>query len=238
MKPIIGINVDVDGEKPKIAAVQANYYESVTRAGGIPVLIPPVPDEDLEEIVKRIDGVMFIGGPDYCPSMYGEDRHEKSELAHDDRLAFDFRLFQKCLQRRAMPVLGICAGAQILNIGLGGSLHQDIPSEFPESKVQHSSQNGWKNGFHKHNIKIDKSTILGGIYTRHEFAVPTSHHQSVKTLGKGLRPTAFADDGIIEAVEMESHPYLIGVQWHPERDFEGNKELFESFVKASIAVKA
>lgn len=238
MKPIIGINVDVEGEKPKKAAVQANYYESVTRAGGIPVLIPPISDGDLEELLKRLDGVMFIGGLDYCPSIYGEDKHEKSELAHDDRLAFDLRLIQKCLERKSLPVLGICAGAQILNIGLGGSLHQDIPSEFPESSVEHSSHNGWLEGFSKHNIKIESGTALGTIYTKHELAVPTSHHQAVKKLGKGLRATAFADDGIIEAVELENHPYVIGVQWHPERDFEGNRELFESFVKASLTVKA
>lgn len=238
MKPIIGINVDVEGEKPKQAIVQANYYESVTRAGGIPILIPPLSDADLEEILKRIDGVMFIGGNDYCPSVYGEEKHEKAELAHDDRLDFDFRLIQRVLERKSMPVLGICAGAQILNIGLGGSLHQDIPSEFPTSDVKHSSKNGWQNGFEKHVVKIHKATTLGTIYTKHELAVPTSHHQAVKKLGLGLRATAFAEDGIIEAVEHESHPYVIGVQWHPERDFEGNRELFESFVKASMMVKA
>ncbi|MBX9571672.1 MAG: gamma-glutamyl-gamma-aminobutyrate hydrolase family protein [Candidatus Obscuribacterales bacterium] len=238
MKPIIGINVDVTGERPKEARVQANYYEAVTRAGGIPILIPPVADHDLEEIIKRIDGVMFIGGLDYCPSIYGEDKHEKSEIAHDDRVEFDLRFLQKCLQRKELAVLGICAGAQILNIGLGGSLHQDIPSEFPDSPVQHSSHNGWSEGFSKHNVNIEKGTALGTIYSKHELAVPTSHHQAVRTLGKGLRATAFADDGIIEAVELESHPYVIGVQWHPERDFEGNKELFESFIKASLTVKA
>lgn len=235
MKPIIGINVDIEGERPKIAKVQAFYYESIACAGGIPVLIPPCSDSDLDEIFSRIDGMLFIGGDDYCPSIYGEEKHTSVSLAHGDRIDFDVRLLQRSLAQQAMPLLGICAGAQILNIGLGGSLYQNIPTDFPESNIQHSSPNGWNEGFHNHKVILRGGTKLAGIYSRKEFEVPTSHHQSIKNLGKGLIATADAVDGVIEAVEMEGRPFVIGVQWHPERDYQGNEELFIAFVKASLA---
>ena len=237
MKPVIGINVDIEGEKPKLAKVQSLYWESIARAGGIPVLIPPLPDEDLLELLKRIDAVMFIGGYDYCPSIYGEERHESVELAHDERMDFDKRLVKQTLCFEEMPLLGICAGAQILNIGLGGSLIQDIPTELPHTEVKHSSPNGWKDGFNRHLVKIRPGTKLAAIYKKGEFDVPTSHHQSVRTLGKGLIATADATDGIIEALEMPDRHFVIGVQWHPERDFEGNEELFRAFVKAAVESK-
>jgi putative glutamine amidotransferase len=235
MKAIIGINVDISGTQPKIATVQANYYESVARAGGIPVLIPPCSDDDLAELLQRIDGLMFIGGYDYCPSVYGEERHPSVELAHGDRIDFDYRLLQRSLDNQRLPVLGICAGAQILNIGLGGNLHQDILADFPDTHVQHSSPNGWVNGFHNHKVIVKENTKLGTIYSRKEFDVPTSHHQAVKKLGKGLVATATAEDGIIEAVELPDRNFVIGVQWHPERDYAGNEELFSAFVQASLA---
>jgi len=235
MKAVIGINVEIQGERPKLASVQANYYESISKAGGIPVLIPPCSDDDLSELLQRIDGMVFIGGWDYCPSFYGEDRHASVEVAHDDRMDFDFRLMKRCLENPRMPVLGICAGAQVLNIGLGGGLYQDIPSDFPASTIEHSSKNGWNDGFHIHKVILENGSKLSQIYSRKEFEVPTSHHQSVKSLGRGLIATAKAEDGVIEAVELEGRPYVIGVQWHPERDYDGNVELFTSFVQAAHA---
>lgn len=235
MKPVIGINVDIEGEKPKIAKVQANYYECILKAGAIPVLIPPVNDADLGDLLNRIDAVLFIGGDDYCPSIYGEEKHESVELAHSDRLDFDVRLLQKSLSVMNLPILGICAGCQILNIGLGGSLYQDIPSDFPESKVQHSSPNGWNEGFHDHKVILRPESKLGTIFSKKEFDVPTSHHQAVKKLGQGLIAAAQAEDGVIEAVELKGRPFVLGVQWHPERDYKGNEELFTAFVKAALS---
>lgn len=230
MKPVIGINCDIEGEKPKIAKLQAFYYESIARAGGIPVLIPPLEDADLMQLLERLDGVLFTGGYDYCPSSYGEEKHQSVELAHKDRLDFDNRLIKFTLERKEMPLLGICAGCQILNIGLGGSLHQDICQD----SVTHSTSNGWVNGFNFHNVKLKEGTKLAGIFSKSAFGVPTSHHQAVKQLGAGLIATAEADDGIIEAIELPDRPFVIGVQWHPERDYAGNEELFTAFVRAAL----
>lgn len=238
MKPLIGINVDIQGEKPKLASVQANYFESVTKAGGIPVLIPPLQDDDLQELLKLIDGILFIGGYDYCPSSYGEEKHESVELAHEDRIDFDLRLVKNSLDKfPEMPILGICAGAQALNIGLGGSLYQDIPTEFPDSHVMHSSKNGWRDGFNQHKVIFREGTKLHEIYKLADLSVPTSHHQALKQIGAGLLVTADAEDGIAEAIELPDRPFVIGVQWHPERDYSGNRCLFESFVGAAAAGK-
>jgi putative glutamine amidotransferase len=235
MKPIIGINVDIEPTAAQEAIVQGNYFHAVQRAGGIPILIPPMPDDDLNEILSRINGLMLIGGNDYDPKHYNEKACEKVKLAAPSRDDFDIRLIQRSVVATNLPVLGICAGAQALNIGLGGSLVQDIPSEFKDSSVQHSSKDGWEKGWHQHAVKIDPNSKLAQIYPQLRVDVPTSHHQSVKRLGAGLQATAFADDGVIEAVEYTDKPFTIGVQWHPERDFEGNRKLFETFIKHAAA---
>lgn len=236
MKPIIGINLDITQGPPQEARVQAFYYEAVQKAGGIPLLVPPMPDEDLASALKRLDGLLFIGGLDYCPSSYGEELTEEAksklnvEIAHASRQDFDFRLIRKALENKALPVLGICAGEQLLNIELGGTLITDIPHAHPDSPVLHSSKNGWKDGFKRHTVILEKNSLLGSVYSASCFEVPTSHHQAVDKLGAGLKVAALAEDGIIEAVELEGHAFVVGVQWHPERDFEGNRALFESFI--------
>lgn len=231
MKPLIGINLDVEGEKPRKVTIQWFYVDAIQRAGGIAVLLPPMPDGDLQTILHKLNGIMLIGGRDYNPTLYNESACAKVELCDQNREDFDVRLIQATIEQTKLPVLGICAGLQLINIGLGGSLIQDIPSEKPESHVVHTSDNGWNEGFTRHAVRIEPRTILSTIYADSEVTVPTSHHQAIKALGRGLRPTAYADDGIIEAIELEGRPFTIGVQWHPERDFEGNRALFETFVK-------
>ncbi|PZM82555.1 MAG: gamma-glutamyl-gamma-aminobutyrate hydrolase family protein [Candidatus Melainabacteria bacterium] len=237
MKPVIGINVDVTAGPPEEARVQALYFDAVRLAGGVPLLVPPMPDEDLKIALERLDGLMFIGGYDYCPSKYGEalddDTKKKLnvELAHERRQDFDFKLIRLALEKQAMPILGICAGEQLLNVELGGTLVTDIVHEHPDSNVLHASKNGWQDGFKRHEVILEEKSALAGIYKKLRIDVPTSHHQAVDKPGRGLSIAARAEDGIIEAVELEGRKFVIGVQWHPERDFEGNRSLFETFVQ-------
>jgi putative glutamine amidotransferase len=228
MKPIIGINADVDRQTQE-AQVQSHYYNSILKAGGIPIIIPPMPEEDLDKVLAQINGLMLIGGGDYNPKHYKEEAHSKTNMCSPLRDEFDLRLIQRAVVGTNLPVLGICAGAQALNIGLGGSLIQDIPSHIPSSQVVHSGA-GSHEGTLKHHVKIDSGSKLSKIYGLTELAVPTSHHQAVQRLGAGLHATAYADDEIIEAVEYKDKQFVIGVQWHPERDFDSNKKLFEEFV--------
>lgn len=233
MKPIIGINLDVTTGTPPQASIQTTYYEAIQKAGGIPILLPPMSDSDLDDVLRSLNGVLLIGGLDYCPSKYGEEASATVEVCDKQREEFDFRLIDRTLHQTSLPILGICAGAQLLNISLGGSLIQDINSELPETDVVHTINKGWQADPHKHPVNLQLSSQLGRIYKSERFDVPTSHHQAVKKLGKGLVAVAHADDGIIEAVELEDRPFIIGVQWHPERDFVGNAGLFQHFVQAA-----
>ncbi len=234
MKPIIGINLDIEQGPPPVASVQLNYYEAVQRAGGIPIMLPPMPDSDLDALLSQIHGLLLIGGLDYSPDLYGESTHASCELLDPARQEFDLRLAQRAIDKTKLPVLGICGGCQLLNISLGGTLIQDIRTEHPHSTVPHTKPNGWREGFARHTVLIDRESLLGKIYGAELVDVTTSHHQAIKALGSGLRVTARAEDGVIEAVEMENRHFTVGVQWHPERDFEGNERLFKEFVQQAL----
>jgi putative glutamine amidotransferase len=238
MKPLIGINLDIKDGTPEKAVVFKTYYNSVTEAGGIPLLIPPMSDEDLDQLFTKINGLLLIGGLDYCPSLYDEDPHPTVELIHPVRQDFDLRLVQKALSLPDFAILGICGGCQILNIALDGSLVQDISTEKPHSTVLHTKSADCSiDGMIKHDVVLEPSSALRKLYKSDRIAVPTSHHQAVRNLGTGLKVAAYADDGIIEAVEHQSRPFTIGVQYHPERDFEPNRMLFETFVKHAAGVQ-
>jgi len=238
MKPIIGINLDIEKGPPARAQVNLDYYESVQIAGGIPLLIPPLPDEDLLVLLEKIDGLVLIGGDDYSPRIYGEEPSDKVDLLDPRREEFDLRLVRHALDRPQMPVLGICGGLQLINVGLGGSLIQDIPSALPHSKVAHSKPDAWLTGFQRHHVSIEPDTLLSRIYRVESVEVNSFHHQAIKQLGSGLKVSAHANDGVIEAIEITDRVFAVAVQWHPERDYEGNRSLFEQFVKeSSIARK-
>lgn len=230
MKPIIGINLDVRGGPPEHAQVQANYYKAIQSSGGIPVLIPPMSDEDIDQLLGSIAGLLFIGGDDYCPSNYGEEAHERVERCHPYRDDFDNRLMKLALEQEAMPILGVCAGAQLMNIRLGGSLIQDIASQV-DAAADHTSKNPWLNGFNRHSVKLAPNSKLAEIYRSTSIEVVSSHHQAMRRLGTDLTAVAWADDGIVEAIESTTRSFLLGVQWHPERDYDGNVPLFAEFVK-------
>jgi len=233
MKPLIGINLDIKPGPPEEACIQTTYTDAISKSGGIPILLPPMPDEDLAQALQRLDGIMLIGGLDYCPSLYKESPDATVELACPRRQQFDLSILRLALKQVDMPLLGVCAGAQLLNIELGGSLVQDIKTSFADSHVEHSSSNGWKVGFNKHDVILHKDSIISALFPSERFAVPTSHHQSVKDLGRGLKVTALADDGVIEAIELINSTFVVGVQWHPERDYQTNKPLFDRLISAA-----
>jgi putative glutamine amidotransferase len=230
VKPIIGVNMDVSTGPPQRSDISATFYEAIQFAGGIPLLIPPMSNEDLEVAISKLDGIMTIGGEDFSSSLYGEEPHPANTPMHPDREEFDLRLHARILKEKNLPALFICAGFQTVNILLGGSLIQDIPSQVPDSKVNHKSPNWREVGFKKHPITIVKDSMLAQIYGKTTFDVTTNHHQAIKVLGKGLKEVARADDGIVEAFEIPGHRFAIGVEWHPEKDLETDGKLFREFV--------
>ena len=234
MKPLIGINLDVRTGPPPETSVQTTYIQAILKAGGVPILLPAMPDDELADAAENLAGLMLIGGLDYCPSNYGEERHASVETMTPERERFDMRLMKRILNETELPILGICAGSQLLNIILGGTLIQDIVSEYPDSQVNHASApNGWTKGHRYHDVLIEPATQLAKYYADSRVSVPTSHHQAIRKVGKGLVANSYCDDGVIEGTEMPERSFTVGVQWHPERDYDTNKLLFEAFVQSS-----
>jgi putative glutamine amidotransferase len=230
-KPLIGIGTDVGGDHPKQALISFPYIEAIEKAGGIPILLPPMPAEDLSTLLPKLDGLVLVGGMDYPPALYGEETGPKTQIMAKERSDFDLALSKQALADKTLPVLGICAGCQVLNIGGGGSLVQDIPTHFPESKVAHASKEGWTKGFNTHGVTFQKESRLHSIYGDAPLVVPTSHHQCVGKVGADFVVVGRTADGLPEAIEKPGDRFVVGVQFHPERNYEQNKPLFAEFIK-------
>lgn len=232
MKPIIGINCDYEeaGKQP-YSFTYRNYSEAVIAACGIPLLLPVIKDKnDVERFLKRIDGLLLTGGNDVPPQRYGEERHQKTVCVHPDKDISDNILVGAALQMKK-PILAICYGVQLVNVVLGGSLIQDIPSEGISFLVHKDLQNEQ----YTHPVTVGKNSLLHKIIEAGCFETNSAHHQAIHELGKGLAATAHTSDGIIEAVELGEYPFLLGVQWHPERMMHDpyHRALFSALVEAS-----
>ena len=230
MKPIIGINVDIVSTEPDKCALGLKYPRSIIAAGGLPLLLSPVPTEDIPRMVATIDGLLLTGGDDYHPAFYGQDLSPYTNMAAYERQEFDLALTKYVLTQTKLPVLGVCAGCQLVNIASGGTLIQDIPTDVPGSSVRHSDNNG---SYEMHQVSINPESKLMRIYGSRSISAPTWHHQAVKQPGLALTISARTDDGIIEAIEFSGDRFVLGVQWHPEQDLDAHLCLFREFV-ASI----
>lgn len=230
-KPIIGIGADVQSPpgKRERAFTFLTYVEALRRAGAIPVLVPPQP-ENAKDLVNELDGVLLAGGDDCDPSLFGEERHPTVEPMDPRRQTNDVSL-AKAARERGIPTLGICLGVQVMNVAAGGSLVQDIDSQM-ETEIQHASE---PEDRARHDVLVEQGTRLAGILGERELNVNSSHHQAIKRVGGGLRVTALAPDGVIEGLEDPKHPFYVGVQWHPE-DMGGESSatgIFGAFVDAA-----
>ncbi len=216
-KPIIGITTDVEGEDLKI---KKSYLEAVFKAGGIPLLIFPL--GDVSDYSERVHGLIIPGGDDISPKYYGESRRLILKTVSRKRTDFEISLLKEMIRLRR-PILGICYGMQLINIALGGTLYQDLKSEL-------SIENNHENGYHKILIKENPFLPVG------TFSVNSTHHQAIKKIGKELKAFAYSLDNIIEAFYKEDYPYLVGVQWHPEKLTKSNlsRKLFKSFITYSL----
>lgn len=226
-RPLIALDGNVFSlEGSTVHGVYASYLEALEDAGAIPLIVPPVLDEDaLREALDRLDGVLLTGGYDLPPEWYGQEPHPRTTLAHPQRLEASRRLAEAAV-KRGLPVLGICMGCQLLNVVLGGDLIQDIP-DLVGTAVTHSGTS--------HSIRLDPSSRLFAILGAEKLEVNSSHHQAAGRPGKGLRPVAWAPDGVTEALEAEEARFLLAVQWHPERmlDRPEQRALFRAFVQAA-----
>jgi putative glutamine amidotransferase len=231
---VIGIPCDVRREARPLAFVFENYVRRVERAGGVPMLLPPVRAlERIAPALDRVDGVLFVGGEDIDPRAYGEEPLPTHEPVADGRGAFDLAVARAVLAR-AVPVLGVCYGCQLLAVASGGALWQDVPSQVDGA----GGHGGRYPDLPNHPIDVLGGSRLHTIVGATRLAVNTAHHQAVKRLGEGWTVTARADDGIVEAIEGPADgPFALGVEWHPEL-MEGAPEqqrLFDALVHAASA---
>ena len=214
--PLIGVSTSITvGEYPERAYVNSAYLHAIEQAGGIPVLLPPQLSAAARDTLwRRLDGLVLTGGGDIEPVRFGEPAHAKTALVSAERDTLELELVDRAL-RDEVPLFGICRGMQVLNVALGGSLHQHIPDAVGEA-VQHTQPE--KRHVPTHPVKLlSEGTRLGGILRSPELAVNSFHHQALKTLGRGLRDVAWAPDQVIEAVEHEDQRrFVVAVQWHPE----------------------
>lgn len=200
------------------------YMVSIKKAGATPVLLPQLKtEEDAINALKTVDAVILTGGEDINPIYYGEKPHKKLETLKEDRDISDILLLKTAL-KEDYPVLGTCRGMQLLNVVLGGTLYQDLPTEYI-SNLTHRDPNRKNFVFHDFKI-IDKNSKLYNMLKMEDLTVNSWHHQAVERLGKGLKVVGTSSDGMIEAVELDEATFVVGVQFHPEHHVYENDDKF------------
>lgn len=233
-RPIIALTADWQepGGYSKYSwyALRENYCESIYEAGGTPLLLP-YHVGSVEQYVGVVDALLITGGDfDIDPSLYGQQATNKSVKTIPHRSSFELELAKKSLDKD-IPVLGICGGQQLMNVALGGSLIQDIKTEY-HTDIEHEQLNPRHEV--SHSVTIKPNSILHGIIGRENIMVNSAHHQAVSKIGHGLVTNANSPDGLIEGIEAPTHRFCIGVQWHPEFfATEFDRFLFEAFVEAA-----
>ena len=216
-KPVIGVSAYA--ERARWAAwdmpasvVPQRYLDKVLASGGTPVILPAV--SGIPGVLQRLDGLLLVGGGDLDPMRYGSVPHPRNTPVNAARDDAEMALIQEALAQR-LPLLGICRGLQLLNVALGGTLHQHVPDV-----VGHERHSGHADVFARHDVHLHPRCTLARAVNRTTLEVPSLHHQAIDKLGTGLTACAWSDDGLIEAAEIEDHPFAVGVQWHPEADEE------------------
>lgn len=226
--PIIAILGAIDNEKT--ATLQGTYTSAIENSGGIPIIIPYTENEEtLVRYTKLSDGVLFSGGGDIDPRKFGENTKNTCGKIQAFRDSLELWFFKKAFEAKR-PIMGICRGIQLINVALGGTLYQDIPTECP-SKISH--QQSEPKPLPSHEVKIISDTPLMEIVGKERMTANSFHHQAIKALGEGLEVMAYSDDGIIEAIYYNGKNYILGYQWHPEilcNIDADNKVLFDDFI--------
>lgn len=232
-KPLIGLTPAHNTENQDIC-LRPGYPKALSAAGAIPVLLPlEASSEDYQQIAETFDGFLFTGGPDPHPFLFGQETHEKCGNVSLKRDNMERKLLS-CIMKTQKPILGICRGIQIINVALGGTIYQDISSQYSSSfPIAHSQPYAYDIPCHM--VSLTPDTHLAHICGSSSLRVNSMHHQAVKDLACCLTACATSSDGLIEAVEMPDYPWFLAVQWHPEYLWEHDcaaAKLFKSFVQA------
>lgn len=237
-RPVIGLTTYLERAAQGVWNVRASflpqqYFDGVTAAGGVAVLLPPQPSPEAaaDAVLDGLDGLILTGGLDVQPELYGAERHPLTDPARPDRDAWELALLAGA-RERGIPVFGICRGLQLINVACGGTLHQHLPDAIGTER--HRIGGGV---FAENVVEVDGGTRLAGILGEGPVTVHSYHHQGVDRVGDGLRVSARDDSGLVQAFEAPGDDYLVAVQWHPEENAE-DRRLFLGLVAAAAAYAA
>lgn len=224
-KPLIGITTYVEPASwsywnQEAALIPYDYVRAVERAGGRALLVPP-DDEGIEEVLDAVDGLVFSGGGDLTPETYGAEADPATKGTNPKRDRGELALLTAALDRD-LPVLAICRGIQVLNVARGGEIVQHLPDV-----LGHEDHREVVGEWSEHHVRVDPSSRLEEV----RGSVKSHHHQGLGRLGEGLREVAWAEDGVVEAVEDPEKPFVVGVLWHPE--VSEDQRLFDQLVEAA-----
>lgn len=232
MKPLIGVTAEVTHSPKQYSqresSLSLRYPEAVRRAGGVPVILPLTMDcATLREYLDRCAGLLMSGGGDVAARFYapGMPSEEQDLIRGADETRDEMEIFlTREAERRGQPILGICRGAQVMNVALGGTLVADIPTLIKNPLPHRGEGDDARN-----TIRIESDSLLRKVLDGERFSVRCSHHQALQSVAPCFRVTARAADGVIEAVEHRHHPFCVGVQFHPERMIEESPRTLELF---------
>lgn len=232
-KPLIGLNADFRSarkESPALSYISAGYFDAITAAGGIPLIIPPLANgNDLNRLLDQLDGVVLVGGADLDPRRDGFMLHPAVRTMEDRREDFDRMLMSEVAERR-MPVLAIGVGMQLLNVSQGGNLFLHVPEDMPRA-LPHKDP---LDRAHRHALEVVPGTLMARVYGDGEIRVNSTHHMAVDQVADGFMVTARCPDGVVEAIEsVQSDWFAVGTQFHPESESASALDLriFEEFVE-------
>lgn len=234
-RPVIGVTAyDEEASwghwRKQASLVPAEYLRSLAAERAIPVIVPVQGAQELDgldELIRRLDGLVLTGGPDVDPALYGADPHPRSQPPRASRDESELALLAAA-ERADLPVLAVCRGMQLFNVAHGGTLVQHLPDV-----VGHEGHNPTPGEFSRHIVRIDEASLLHKLLGWKQRSVPTHHHQAIDRLAGGLSAVAWAEDGTIEGIEDRSRHFLVGVQWHVEAD--DDRALFDALVEAAGA---
>lgn len=240
MKPKIALPADTLAEATNVinernaAFAPRPAIEAIVKSGGIPVILPSVDPSDVADYLDLFDGVAFLGGFDVDPTFFGEEPHQMLGATYRKRDLFELELLRQSVAA-GKAILGICRGLQLINVGLGGTLYQDL-SESDKPLLKHSQ--GAPGNLPSHHINVSENSELAKLVGERAY-VNSRHHQITKAVAPSLKVTARADDDVIEGLESKDSDQIIAVQWHPENMYkhdEASREIFENLVSRSQKV--
>ena len=235
--PKIGITTSSERTPKGVqrACLNASYIRAIERAGGLPILLTPYHSPaTLAPLWQELDGVLLTGGGDVAPARFGETAHDKTALVSEERDALELDHVTRRAVDEGVPLLAICRGLQVLNVALDGTLHQHVPDVYGTTPAHEQPE---ARSARTHGVRIEAGSLLARVAGVTELRVNSFHHQAINKLGPGLKAVAWADDTLIEGVELPGAPgFVLGVQWHPEELIDEDpaaRQLFAALVDAA-----